>query len=80
LRGEVRRSLAERSAGRPGPGSGEQDLVTLRLQIRMSESQLETCRAAADRASLTIENWTVRALEQAARQELADTGPRPSAI
>ncbi len=80
LRREVRRSLTERSAGRPQPDSEEQDLVTLRLQIRMSESQLETCRAAADRASLTIEHWTIRALERAACEELGDTRPRPRSV
>ncbi len=72
LRREVRTSLTERAAGRPGPSPEDDDLVTLRLRIRMSESQLETCRAAADRASLTIENWTVQALERAACQELSE--------
>ncbi len=80
LRREVRGSLAERAAGRPGPGPEEQDWVTLRLQVRMSAWQLETCRAAADRASLTIENWTVQALERAACRELGGTGLGPSPV
>lgn len=80
LRRQVRASLAERSAGqddRSGPGRGRHDGVVLSLQIRISPGQLATCRAAADRANLSIEAWTVLALEHAAQHELgsAETPP-----
>jgi hypothetical protein len=73
LRRQVRASLAERSAGQVGREPAQQDWVTLRLQIQMPEWQLKTCRAAADKANLTIENWTVQALGHAARLELGGT-------
>lgn len=74
LRREVRASLAERSAGqRSDAGPDRPDWVVLRLQLRVSPGQLETCRAAADKASLSIEDWTVLALEHAARHELGTT-------
>jgi hypothetical protein len=77
LRHEVRASLAERATGQPGKDAlrqGEHDWVTVRLQIRLSPGQLESCQAAADKASLSIEAWTVLALQHAARHELAGTG------
>lgn len=70
LRREVRASLAERSAGQCEEDPGEQDRVVLRLRIRISPGQLETCRAAADKANLSIEAWAVLALERAAQDEL----------
>jgi len=76
LRREVRASLAERSNGevdQAPQGQGEHDWVTLRLQIRISPDQLDTCQAAADKANLSIEAWTVLALEHAARRELGAT-------
>jgi hypothetical protein len=76
LRRQVRASLADRAAGQDdgsGPGPGRDDWVVFRLQIRLSPSQLATCRAAADNANLSIEAWTVLALEHAARHELAGT-------
>ena len=81
LRQEVRASLAERSAGQHDPAGerqggerqGEHDWVIVRLQIRIPRGQLNTCQAAADNASLSIEAWTARALEHAARHELGAT-------
>jgi len=76
LRQEVSASLAERSAGqygqarrhdRAGQGQGEHGWVVLRLQLRISAGLLETCQAAADKASLGIEAWMVIALEHAAQ-------------
>lgn len=81
LRHYVRASQAERSPRKHDPGeseSGGRDWVVLRLQLRISPGQLQTCQAAADKASLSIEAWTVLALEQAARHELAAVGtPHP---
>jgi hypothetical protein len=79
LRRQVRASLAERSAGQDdqnSPGPDRHDWVVLSLQIRLSPSQLATCRAAADRSNLSIEAWTVLALEHAARHELGRTETR----
>jgi hypothetical protein len=74
LRQQVRVSLAERAADQEDPpGPGRDDRVCVSLQIRLSSSQLETCRAAADNANLSIEAWTVLVLEHAARHELAHT-------
>jgi predicted HicB family RNase H-like nuclease len=84
LRKEVGASLAERSADQhdqPVPSPRNEDWVTLRLQLRISQGQLETCQAAAGKASLSLEAWTILALEHAARHELADAGgqqPRPA--
>jgi len=74
LRRQVRASLAERAAGQEdpsGPSPRRDDCGVVSLQIRLSPSQLETCRAAADKANLSIEAWTVLALEHAARHGLA---------
>lgn len=76
LRGQVRASLAERPAeknGGIGPGSDQRDWVSFRLQLRISPEQSEACRAAAAKANLSIEAWTARALERAARYELSST-------
>lgn len=76
LRRQVRASLAERSAGRNDLSQQDpdrNDWIFLRLQIRISPDQLATCRAAAERADLSIEAWTVRALEQAAWREVSQT-------
>jgi len=73
LRREVRASLAERSAPQSGQAprlQGGQDWIVLRLEIRISPGQLEACEAAAGRARLSIEAWTVQALEHAARNEM----------
>jgi hypothetical protein len=80
LRRQVRASLAERSA-QPRGGSGQSPDryhgIVLSLQLHISPSQLATCRAAAKRASLSIESWTVRTLEQAARHELGRPEEQP---
>jgi hypothetical protein len=82
LRREIRVSLAERSAGEFGQAAHEvadQDWVVLRLEIRISPGQLEACQAAAGKASLSIEAWSVLALEHAARNELPAAG-KPTVI
>ena len=85
LRQEVSASLAERSegqfgqAGQAGQGRGDHRWVLLRLQLRVPAGLLEACQAAADKASLSMEAWTVMALEQAARRELPGPAPRQPA-
>jgi hypothetical protein len=54
----------------PGQDPDRHDWVVLSLQIRIPQGQLATCRAAAERANLSIEAWTVRALEHATQHEL----------
>jgi hypothetical protein len=79
LRRQVRASLAERAAGQhgqEGPGTG--DWVILRLQIRVSPTQLQACQAAADQANLSIEEWAAVALEHATRHELGSTAAQPT--
>jgi hypothetical protein len=85
LRREVSASLAERSAGQPdragqygraGQVLGERGWVVVRLQLHIPAGLRESCQAAADQASLSMEAWTVLALEHAARRELAGAGPR----
>ena len=81
LRRQVRASLAERSAEPDDPsgqGSDYHDWVVFSLQIRMSPGQLATCRAAAERANLSIEAWTVLALEHSARHELGRAEAQPA--
>jgi hypothetical protein len=71
LRRQVRASLVERSGDQHSKdGQDALDWVILRLRIRISPGQLEICQAAADNAGLTIEEWTVLALEHAARNEV----------
>jgi hypothetical protein len=78
LRHQVRASLAERSPGQHDPPArAEPDWIILRLHIRIPRGQLETCQAAASKASLSIEAWTLRALEHTARHELATTTSQP---
>lgn len=50
----------------------------LSLQIRLSPAQLNTCQAAADNASLSIQAWTIQALEHAARHQLQPHPPEPA--
>lgn len=78
LRREVRGSMSERSAGHPSiqSGSTQPDLPSptqpslARLQIHLTPEQLQACRAAADRAHLTTQDWAALALYQAARHAL----------
>ncbi len=81
LRRQVRASQAERSPSEhhdAEPGPGCPDWVILSLQIRLSPQQLDDCHAAASNANLSIEAWTVKALEQAARRQLGHTQtPQP---
>ncbi len=73
LRHEVHNSLSERSQGQHNPPAQSADprnWVILRLQLRLTADQLQTCRAAANNASLSLEAWTILAVENAARQEL----------
>jgi hypothetical protein len=68
LRREVRASLAERSAGNhesATEGEGQHDWVLLKLQIRLSPGQLEACQVAADKASLSVQDWAARVLRYA---------------
>lgn len=73
LRQQVRASLAERAAGHgetATPGAAGRDLVVVRLALRIPAGQLQACQEAADKASLSIEAWTIQALEHAARRQL----------
>jgi hypothetical protein len=75
LRHEVRASLKERSVSddsqipsdsderQPGPSA-------VKLSINVSSSQLDDCRAAAQRAGLSVDEWIVLVLKQAARWAL----------
>lgn len=78
LRREVRQSLTERSADhyRSQNGTGQGDVPsnaqpgTVTLQVHLTPMQLQACRAAADRVSLTTQDWAVLTLEEAARNRL----------
>lgn len=71
LRREVRASLKERSDG-PGncagaaANEGYGAACRVRVEIGLSPHQLTRCRAAADSAGLSIEDWIALALEHAA--------------
>jgi hypothetical protein len=68
LRRQVRASLEQRSAAgqqHTAGGDGQRDWVILTLQIRLSPAQLRACQAAADTASLTIQDWAALALQHA---------------
>jgi hypothetical protein len=76
LRHEVRSSLSVRAArdvARPAAAgaAGPRD-AQLRLQLSVLPVQLELCRAAADQAGLSIEEWAVRILYAAACQFAPD--------
>jgi hypothetical protein len=83
LRHQVRASLSERSpadGGRPHHALGHsQDKrptrasrSRVRLNIRVTPEQMESCEAAASKAGITIEEWAALTLDQAARR-LLDT-------
>lgn len=79
LRREIRTSLEQRESGQQDQGAESQDepdSVGRRLQIRLSPAQLQSCQAAADKAGLSIEAWTIRAIDEAARHELGASGIR----
>jgi hypothetical protein len=73
LRYEVRASLEERSVKddchiQPGSDERRSRPSMIRLSIQISSDQLEDCRAAAQRAGLSVDEWVALALEQAARR------------
>jgi hypothetical protein len=73
----VHNSLSERSPGRHNPPARTEDTrdwVILRLQLRLTADQLQTCQAAANNASLSLQAWTILAVEHAARHELTTAG------
>lgn len=77
LRHQVHNSLSERSRSQHNPSAqteDRRDWVILRLQLRLTADQLQTCQAAANNASLSLETWTILAVEHAARHELTATG------
>jgi hypothetical protein len=87
LRHEVRASLKERSVkddGQIQSGSDEQFRhSTIRLSINVSSDQLEDCRAAAQRVGLSVDEWVVLALRQAARlalTSLVGSSPGPGRV
>jgi hypothetical protein len=73
LRRQVRASLAERSADdrsrlRITSGERQAQRAMIRLNIRMSFNQSETWQAAADSAGLSVQEWAVLTLEEAAQR------------
>jgi hypothetical protein len=82
LRHQVHDSLRERSPGQqtsPAQTDDPRDWVILRLQLRLTPDQLQTCQAAASNACLSLEAWTILAVESAARHELTTAGRRAAA-
>jgi hypothetical protein len=82
LRHQVHNSLSERSRGQHNPPAQTEDprdWVILRLQLRLTADQLQTCQAAANNASLSLEAWTILAVEHAARHELTTDGKQREA-
>jgi hypothetical protein len=83
LRHEVRRSLSERSvsddSSRRGASHGElpgrDESSNVMLQIHLTSEQMQACQAAADRAHLTMQEWAVVVLGEAARHELGSRLP-----
>lgn len=76
LRRQVRASLAERTSeelDNAEPGPADHDRGTRSLQISLSPRQLDDCQAAATNANMSLEAWTVMALEHAARHQLSCT-------
>jgi hypothetical protein len=73
----VHNSLGERSRGQHNPPASTEDprdWIILRLQLRLTADQLQTCQAAANNARLSLEAWTIPAVEHAARHELTTAG------
>ena len=64
----------EDEADNAGQGVGDHGWVVVRLQLRIPADLRDNCQAAAGKASLSIEAWTVLALEHAARREMASPG------
>jgi hypothetical protein len=82
LRREVHTSLAERGSADDSESDGATGMddpdprhlsrgPLVRVHVRITPQQLETCRTAADKAGLTVEAWAALALDHVARQGLA---------
>jgi hypothetical protein len=83
LRRELRTSLRERSEGdgcylTPDSSTPDSSEPVVRLRIDVSAEQLETCKAAADAAGLSVEEWAAVALKWAALHMFVPD-PEPSA-
>jgi len=83
LRREVRASLKQRSddQGKASADSiqSQPEPPKVSLSIHVSSDQMETCRSAASHSGLSVEEWVVLALEEAARstpddQEVSNAG------
>jgi hypothetical protein len=75
LRRQLRDSLTARAGDVvQGEAEGATDQEQLqsraRLRVELSSDQMKICRAAADGAGLSLDEWAVLALEQAARHGL----------
>lgn len=75
LRRQLRASLAERASSTQGGADGVigQEQLQPRpaqLKVELSPHQVEICRTAADEAGLSLDEWAVLALEQAAHRGL----------
>jgi hypothetical protein len=73
LRREIRGSLRERGSANQmeaAADDGTSELQVVKLHIEVSVDQLESCRAAANIAGLSIEEWAISALRQAASRSV----------
>jgi hypothetical protein len=78
LRREVRASLAQRAVAthhsQPAPDQPQIPAPAqppmARLTIQLTQDQLQACQAAADTTGLTLHQWAILSLDQAARHGL----------
>jgi hypothetical protein len=75
LRRKLRASLVERDSDHrhelESVTEGGEAQSRSRLQVELSSVQLESCRTAADKVGLSLDEWIVLVLEQAAIQTLS---------
>jgi len=50
------------------------------FQVSFSGKQLNICRAAASVSGISLENWVLRTLEEAAKDALNQPNPLPAAF
>jgi hypothetical protein len=65
---DLAHSGGEESTDAPGAAADETDQHRHRLQLKVPATQLELCRAAADKMGLSVEAWAIRMLYDAACQ------------
>jgi hypothetical protein len=73
----------EEETGDPAPSGAEPKAVNrlgLTFQVSFSRKQLDICRTAASISGISLENWVLHTLEEAAKDALNQPNPLPAAF